>query len=138
MLVELKMNKTAILVHEIYHASNSNEQTFLHEYNTILNIINREKKRVILSTDQNLDCLKLHVHTMTIKLLDLNLEKNILPTICLPTRVTHTTVTLVDNIYFSQILNDIRSGVILHDISDHYPCIASVNLGKNTYKKEKV
>ena len=50
------------------------------------------------------------------ELLDLNLEKNIPPTICLPTRVTYTTVTLIDNIYISQILNDIRSGVILNDM----------------------
>ena len=78
---------------------NSNEQTFIHEYNTILNIINKEKKGVILGTEQNLDYLKLHVQTMTKKLLDFNLGKNILPTICLPTRVTHTTVILTDNIY---------------------------------------
>ena len=97
--VELKMNETPIIVGEIYCAPNSNEHTLLHEYNTILNSINRQKKRDILGTDQNLDYLKLHVHTMTEKLFDLNLEKNILPTICLPTRVTHSTVTLIDNIY---------------------------------------
>ena len=39
-------------------------------------------------------------------------------------------MTLIDNIYISQILNDIRSDVILSDISDHYLCIASVNLDK--------
>ena len=64
--VELKMNKTLIIVGGIYCAPNSNEQTFLHEYNSILNIINRERKRVIVGTDRNLDYLKLHVHTMTI------------------------------------------------------------------------
>ena len=69
------MNKTPIIAGEIFHAPNSNEQTFLHEYNTVLNIINREKKRVILGTDQNLDYLKLHVHTMMEKLLDLNEKK---------------------------------------------------------------
>ena len=135
--VELKINKTPIIAGEIYHAPNSNEQTFLHEYNNILNILNSGKRRVILGTDQNLNYLKLHVHTMTKKLLDLNLEKNTLPTICLPTRVTYTTVNLIDNIYSSQILNDIRSGVILNDMSDHYPCIDSVNLGKSTYKRNK-
>ena len=56
--VELKINKTPIIVGEIYHALNSNEQTFLPEYNTILNIINREKIRVMLGTDQKLDYLK--------------------------------------------------------------------------------
>ena len=77
------MNKTPIIVGEIYHAPNSNEQTFLPEYNTILNILNWEKKRVILGTNQNVHYLKLHVNTMSTHLLDLNLEKNILPTICL-------------------------------------------------------
>ena len=69
------MNKTPIIVGEIYHAPNSSEQTFLHEYNTILNIINRKKKRVVLGTDQNLEYLKLYVHTLTEKLLALNLGK---------------------------------------------------------------
>ena len=57
-------------------------------------------------------------------------RKKMLPTIFLPRRVTYTTVTLIDNIYISKILNDIRSDVILNDMSDHYPCIALVNLGK--------
>ena len=43
--VVLKINKTPIVGGEIYHASNSNEQKFLHEYNSILDIINREKKK---------------------------------------------------------------------------------------------
>ena len=42
---------------------------------------------------------------------------------------------MIDNKYISQILNDIRLDVILNDISVHYPHIASVNLGKNTYKR---
>ena len=63
--VELKVSKIPLLFGEIYHALNSKVQTFLHEYNTITNIINREKKSVILGTDQNLDYLKLHKHTMT-------------------------------------------------------------------------
>ena len=71
----------------MYGNPSSNEQTFLYEYNTILNIMNREKKRVIQGTDQNLYNLKVHVHTMTERLLDLNLGKNILPTLCLPTRL---------------------------------------------------
>ena len=95
-----------------------------------------EKKRVILVTDQNLDYLKLHVHTTNEKLLGLNLEKNILPNICFLTRVTHTTITLIDNIYISQILNDIRSGAILKNTSDHYPYISLVNLGKKFSQKK--
>ena len=81
---------------------------------------------MILGTDQNVDYLKLHLHTTTEKLLDLNLEKNILLNICLPTRVTHTIAVLIDNIYITQILNSIRSGGILNDMSDHYLCIASM------------
>ena len=41
---ELKMNKTPIIVGEIYCVPNSNEETFLHKYNTILNIIIGKRK----------------------------------------------------------------------------------------------
>ena len=45
-----------------------------------------------------------------------------LPTITKPTRITHTTATLIDNIYIkTSKLIKIASGIIIHDISDHLP-----------------
>ena len=45
-------------------------------------------------------------------------------------------MTLIENVYIIQILNGIRLCVILSDMSDHYPCIASVNLGNKIPTKE--
>ena len=42
----------------------------------------------------------------------------------------------IHDIYVSQRLNDIRQSFILNDMSDQYPCIASVNLGKKILTKE--
>ena len=79
---------------------------------------------IVIGTDQNLDFLKIHEHTNTAKFLDVNLSNNLLPTISKPTRITHRSCTLIDNIYVSAgMSNDIHSRILTTDISDHLPCL---------------
>ena len=52
---------------------------------------------------------------------------NLLPVITKPTRVTSTSATLIDNIFVSNKLQHcIKAGVIVTDLSDHFPCILTV------------
>ena len=48
--------------------------------------------------DHNLDLVKYNIHPLTNDFLELNLEKQLLPTITKPTRVTRSTATLIDNV----------------------------------------
>ena len=52
-----------------------------------------------------------------------------IPLITTPTRVTHTSATLIDNIYSNQILDRDHSvnGIMMTDISDHYPIFHIAN-----------
>ena len=53
-----------------------------------------------------------------------------MPTITRPTRITSEYATLIDNIYVSgNRLEHLRSGILVADISDHFPI--SVSTGKN-------
>ena len=64
----------------------------------------------------------------------LYLNANIIPTITKPTRITHTSATLIDNIYVRHTTILFYSGILYSDISDHLPicCIT----GKRMHAKQ--
>ena len=63
------------------------------------------------------------------------LEKSSFPCITRPTRVTKSSATLIDNVFINcKIHNKVKSSVILHDISDHFPSILIV---ENIFVKKK-
>jgi hypothetical protein len=62
-----------------------------------------------------------------------------IPTIDKPTRVHNNSATLIDNIFFNKMENEIISGNIVSDISDHYSqfCIMRSNKNILTNKHQK-
>ena len=78
--------------------------------------ISKENKRLVLLGDFNIndfDSVKNFVDTLESSFL--------LPSISLPTRVTATSSTLIDNIFFSPSKYKVSSGNLLIGISDHLP-----------------
>ena len=125
--VEIKNSTKDILVGVIYRVPGTSEKDFLEEYETLVTLLNSENKEIIIGTDQNLDYLKINQHPNTAKFLELNLSSNLMPTVVKPTRVTHTTATLIDNIYLSsRLCTTSTSRIIVSDISDHFPCLVSI------------
>ena len=125
--IEVKSKTRNLIIGEVYRIPGSNEKEFVTDYEEIVNKINLENKEIIIGTDQNLDYLKISQHATTAKFLDVNLSAGLLPTIVKPTRVTHTSATLIDNIYVSNFLsNNSKSCILLSDISDHFPCLAMI------------
>lgn len=119
-------NKPDIIVGEVYRIPGTNETQFLDYYESIVKRIRQEHKRIIIGTDQNLDYLKIDIHRNTMKFFELNLSNKLLPSIVKPTRVTNSTATLIDNIYIDADLYDgAKADIILSDISDHFPCMAT-------------
>ena len=58
----------------------------------------------------------------------------VLPIITKPMRITHSTSTLIDNIYLPKNLTrDVQSSILVEDISDQLPCIACINRGGRIY-----
>ena len=56
--------------------------------------------------------------------LETTLEYNLIPTITKPTRVTHNSTTLIDNILLKTENHELhQSKVIIDNISDHYPSL---------------
>ena len=78
---------------------------------------------MIIGIDQNLDLLKTHIHHQTQQFLKNNLDHNLLPAITRPTRITRSSVILIDNIYISIDLKKCESSIWVSDISDHLPTL---------------
>ena len=102
----------------------TNENEFIekyHKYESIVSKIRAEKKKAIIGTDQNLDYLKINSHANTMNFFKMNLDNCLIPTMYKPTRVTHSSATLIDNIYVDiDFYQNIKSFIVKTDISDHY------------------
>ena len=130
-------NKPSYVIGEIYRVPGTNENEFLTKYESIITKIRAENKKIIIGTDQNLDYLKIDVHNNTKKLFELNLQNHLLPSITKPTRVTHSTATLIDNIYVdTELFTFLQSFVVKTDISDHFLCL--VDIQNNSFSKTDV
>ncbi len=125
--IETLGNDMKTIIGEIYRVPNTNESIFLDKYSDILNKIGDNNEEIIIGTDQNLDLLRFEQHTRTKEFLDINFSYGLIPTITKPTRVTHASATLIDNIYISsKKVHSINSQILITDISDHFPVLVSV------------
>ena len=123
--MEIKLLKQKLLVSSIYRPPNTNTLTFSSNFEKLLKNMTKTKYGCIVGLDHNLDLLKSSNHHPTQLFLENVLQYGLIPCITHPTRITKSSATLIDNIIVSRdIYNNTRSGIILSDISDHFPCIA--------------
>ena len=83
-----------------------------------IDILHKENRKVILVGDTNINLLNVEHHNPTKEYLDVMISNNLLPKITLPTRVSHTSATLIDHLFTN--LDKTICGTILTDITDHY------------------
>ena len=77
--------------------------------------------------DRNLDFLKSHLHENTQNFINHNLDNDLFPVITRPTHITHSTATLIDNIFLeSKLTGQMTSRILIDDISDHLPCVTII------------
>ena len=130
------VNQKNIIIGEIYRIPGTNEKLFLLALDTLLQKMNDENKELIIGTDQNIDFLKINDNNNASDLLDIILRNKVFPVITRPTRITHSSATLIDNIHISTNLSkNYTSGIILCDISDHCACLLMLTLTKRINKE---
>ena len=91
--------------------------------------IKKENKICYLVGDYNMNLINVDSHSLTSEFNDIMYSGGFIPLITRPTRVTHTSATLIDNIYSNQILDRDHSlnGIMMTDISHHYPIFHIAN-----------
>ena len=115
-----------ILVGVIYRAHTSID-IFNTDVNHVLQILSKENKNYYLLGDFNIDLLKDETHRPTSEFLDLIYSYYLVPTILKPTRITETSATIIDNI-MTNTNGEIKTGIIVTDITDHFPTVFYKNL----------
>ena len=121
---------------------NSDVHFFLKSISEIFTMISNDDSlsrcQVDLTGDMNLDLLKFDQHNLTAQFLESLLSHGHLPLITVPTRVQHNAATLIDNITTTLRSDSYEAGVILADVSDHFPTFFFQTIGSSYVRKQKV
>ena len=122
---ELLIKGRNMICCSMYRPPNTNVKIFQSAMNKSMEQIKSEMHcDSIIGMDHNLDFIKYNCHGDTEHFMNMMLENSSFPCITRPTRVTKSTATLIDNIFVSSKLqNKFQNGIIVHDISDHFPSI---------------
>ena len=121
--LKLKSKNNSYIAGSIYRHPNGNTSHFIDSLEIQLNKIDK-KSTCIIAGDINIDLIKQQNKNVNLYLETL-LEHNFQPFICIPTRITDNSATIIDHINVRipkhQIHNKISSGNLISDISDHRP-----------------
>ena len=120
-----------------YRPPNTNASKFLKEYKDAVSTWKKQKHHdLVIGLDHNMDFLKSEKHHQTQEFLELNLDRDLKPTITRPIRITTKTATLMDNTFISQRLqHKYTSNILVDDISDHMPSIITLKDQKKSKKE---
>lgn len=137
LFVEIPVGKRKLLLGEMYRIPNSNEKVFQDHLDKIMSAC--KGRSCLIGSDQNLDLLKHTNHKPTGKFLDTILENGLVPLIHKPTRVTHKSYTLIDNLYISvDLMPESSSTVLVEHFSDHFPCLGQLHWPFKRSKEVKI
>ena len=80
-------------------------------------------KSINLAGDYNLNLLKINENAACSNYFDMMTSHSLFPQITFPTRLSHTSATLINNIFckFDETTKEIKSGILLNNLSDHLP-----------------
>ena len=126
--VEIITNTHPILALSIYRRPNTNPTNFITELSKMVQVIKKSKPAgIVVGLDHNMDFLKCGMHVPTHRFLDEIMDLGLIPSITRPTRIIHSTATLIDNILIDQkFIENYKSSILIDNISNHLPCLTTL------------
>ena len=116
--------KKNVIFGVVYRPPQSNLDGFVNEMHTILLNPLFVNKTIFLMGDYNINLLQCDENDHYDAFLNMMLSFSLMPLIIKPTRVTEASSTLIDNIFCNRQPFP-SSGIIISDISDHFPIFHS-------------
>ena len=124
-----------VIVGVIYRPPDSDRSTFIAKLDELLLMINKSNKDCVLFGDVNIDISK--DRPLKREFINTLYSSAFYPTINLPTRVTNSSKTVIDN-FITNIRNTkLVSGVLINDISDHFPIVLFINLNLKSHQQHQ-
>ena len=140
MWFEVTKTNIKYIIGGLYRHPNQNIKVFTDLFDVrVLNKRNKRKTPCIVAGDVNIDLIKNESNKNISDYLNILVANNFLPVLLMPTRITQTSATLIDHIYYYQGSNSkldwkSTSGSLFSDLSDHLSHF--VNLSNNVKKKQ--
>ena len=144
LFIEIKHGnmKNSIIVGNIYKPPKENNncdnvKNFVSGLEPISSDLNNTNFEVLICGDYNINLLKINSEPHFSYFFDTMLTHSFFPEIAFPTRVNDSSgATLIDNIFckLSSITLQTKAGIMLTDISDHYPYFILVNVCQKANK----
>jgi exonuclease III len=119
LFIDVQINEDRYTIGVMYRSPSYNtiaEVTAFLQYS--LDILQNEHRKVVLLGDLNINLLNSDNHSPTRDFLETLISNNLMPKITLPTRVSHTSATLIDHLFTN--INQTQAGTITTDVTDHY------------------
>src|SRR3989442_4959724 len=140
LFIDVVRSEFKSLIGCVYRHPNGNIGKFSDSLDCLLNssCFKKGLKNCVLTGDINLDILKLDSNSVIASYIDVIISNNFQLLSVLPTRVTETSSTLIDHVYFRNEKNDNNfnldsgiNGCLLTDISDHFANVLVMPLKLN-------
>ena len=138
----INKNTTNIIINTCYRAPNSKITPLKKHITHIFNKLLKANKKIFFVGDFNINSLDYSTNSKVKQFINHMFSKGMLSVINKPTRVLKNSMTCIDHIYTNSFINqELFSGIIKTDISDHFPVfIVDKNLKttnyQNTIKKQ--
>ena len=134
--VEINENESSnFYVSCIYRPPNVCMNKFIGNYTQFIQQQKNKNKKLFICGDFNIGLIKDLNNIDTDKLLNLAYSYSQCPLITAPTRITKNSATAIDNIFTNMLSDNIKSSILIDDITDHLPvfCILSkLNIKQNS------
>ena len=111
-----------VLISTCYRPPGHKVKSFKKHIAHIIDKASKEKKKILLVGDFNINSLDYSINYNVKNFIDFMFSKGVIPLVNRPTRVTKNTATCIDHIYTNSYHDqNILSGIIKNDLSDHFP-----------------
>lgn len=111
----------------LYRSPSYPPEIFLNFLEASLESINNESKVALLGGDFNIDLIKYGLIEHCSEFFNTILSNGFFPCISLPTRISSTSSTLIDNFLCNDLSLISPCTVLIDDISDHFPILIPIN-----------
>ena len=132
MFIKYRLNSKNFVVGCIYRPPSADISLFLEEISRIITHVysNVRDVNLILLGDFNINLLSQVRNSPSLELEALMYSLGMFPLVLRPTRIGGSSATLIDHIWANNIDNVIGNGVIISNISDHFPVFARWSTNK--------
>ena len=112
---------------------------FINEFPLLIVSLEKYRLNINIAGDYNLNLLKINNDELCNEFFDLISSHSLLPQITLPTRLSQTSGTFIDNILCKAHISikPTTAGILLNKLSDHQPCLIILDITFSGFNNPK-